>query len=121
MKWRWGNVPIPAQHLVALILGAVLQELFALPLLTSPWIARLLGLLLIALGIGLAVWSVLVAGKVDIESPQQLITNGPYARSRNPMMVAWHLIYLGMAFVINSVWVIALLPLVILWGLVHSG
>lgn len=115
MKWKWGNMPIPAQHLVALVLGVILQVLFTLSLFSNPLIAILLGLPLIVLGIGIAVWSVLEAGKVDIESPQQLITDGPYARSRNPMMVAWHSTYLGMVFVINSVWVIALLPVVVLF------
>ena len=115
MTWKWGNVPVPAQHLVALILGVILQLLFPLALFANSWMGDLLGLLLIALGIGLAIWSVLAAGKVDIESPQQLITNGPYARSRNPMMVAWTVIYLGIALIINSLWIIFLLLPVILY------
>ena len=115
MKWKWGNVPVPAQHLVAMILGVILQVLFAQALFANPGIGDLIGLPLIALGIGIVVWSVFEAGNVDIESPQQLITGGPYARSRNPMMVAWTLIYLGIAFVVNTLWMVVLLPLVILF------
>ena len=115
MKWKWGNVPIPIQHLAGLILGAILQALFPrLPFLPS-WMGYTLGLPLAGLGIGLIIWSVLAAGDVDIESPPKLVFSGPYARSRNPMMVAWTLLYLGIGLVLSSFWILVLFVLVILF------
>ncbi len=114
MKWKWGNIPIPVQYLAGLILGTILQALVPRPIFNDPRVGNILGLVIAAIGIGMVIWSVVAAGHVDIESPQKLVTSGPYARSRNPMMLAWTLIYVGIALVANSVWILALLALVIL-------
>ncbi len=114
MKWKWGNVPIPIQYLAGLSLGAILQTLVPRSIFNDPRIGDILGLVIAAIGVGIVIWSVVAAGHVDIESPQKLITSGPYARSRNPMMIAWTLIYVGIALVANSVWIFALFALVIL-------
>ena len=114
MKWKWGNVPIPIQHLAGLILGTILQVSVPRPILNGLRVGNILGLVIAAIGIGIVIWSVVAAGHVNIESPQKLVTSGPYARSRNPMMLAWTLIYVGIAFVANSFWILALLVLVIL-------
>jgi len=114
MKWKWGNFPVPVQYLAGLFLGAGLQALFGQSLFSNPLIGDLLGFALLAMGIGTAAWSVLAAGEVDIEAPQQLIKSGPYARSRNPMMVAWIMFYLGVGLILNSIWILMLLPLVVL-------
>jgi protein-S-isoprenylcysteine O-methyltransferase Ste14 len=68
---------------------------------------------LLGIGISLSAWSVLEASATNIESPDKLITSGPYAFSRNPMYVGWDAIYLGVALIVNSVWIIVLFPLVI--------
>ena len=44
-----------------------------------------------------------------------LVTTGANAVSRNPMYVAWTLIYVGIAFVANTAWPLILLPLLLLW------
>ncbi|MFC2029404.1 methyltransferase family protein [Chloroflexota bacterium] len=106
---KWNNVPIPPQHLVGLVLGGVAQSLFPRALSANPLVADLIGLPLIAAGMGLAVWSVRAAGEIDIESPDKLLVSGPYSFIRNPMYVGWALLYLGIAFVVNSVWIAALL------------
>ena len=106
---KWNNVPIPVQHLVGLALGGVAQALFPLPLFGNPLVGDLIGLALIAAGVGLAIWSVWEAGEIDIESPDSLLVSGPYSFSRNPMYIGWTLIYLGVAFVVNSVWITAML------------
>jgi protein-S-isoprenylcysteine O-methyltransferase Ste14 len=113
MMWKWNNVPIPPQDLVGLALGGILQFLFPQMLIANPRVGDILGWLLIAFGSGIVVWSVKEAGEIDIESPTRLLVRGPYSLSRNPMYVGWTLIYLGIAFVVNSVWITALLPLVI--------
>ena len=112
MKWKWNNVPVPMAHVLGLVSGGILQFIFPSAMFQHPWIGSALGLLLIGSGIGLAAWSVLEAGSTNVESPDKLITSGPYAFSRNPMYVAWGAIYLGVALAVNSVWIIALFPLV---------
>ena len=112
MAWKWVNVPIPVQYLLGLILGAILEYVFRQPLFASPWMGVVIGLPLIVAGVGLSIWSVLEAGNIEVESPNRLLTSGPYSLSRNPMYVAWTLIYLGIGLTTNSLWIIALLPLV---------
>ena len=74
-----------------------------------------LGWPLIAVGIWISVMAALEAGDMSIESPTKLLTLGPYSRSRNPMYVGWTLLYLGIALAANSVWITALVPVVIVF------
>jgi protein-S-isoprenylcysteine O-methyltransferase Ste14 len=110
---KWSNVPIPEAHVVGLLLGAITQLSFPRELFRLPGIGDAFGLPLILVGIGICAWSVFEAKEMDIASPPTLLTSGPYALSRNPMYVGWSLIYLGFAFVVNSVWIIVLFPAVI--------
>ena len=70
-----------------------------------------LGLPLVALGVGLAAWSVAEAGDTRIESPNRLLTRGPYSLSRNPMYSAWTLMHLGIGLAANSLSIVALAPI----------
>jgi protein-S-isoprenylcysteine O-methyltransferase Ste14 len=110
---NWSNVPIPEAHIVGLLLGAIAQLSFSRELFRLPGIGDAVGLPTILVGIGLCAWSVFEAREMDISSPPTLLTSGPYALSRNPMYVGWSLIYLGIAFIANSVWIISLFPAVI--------
>jgi protein-S-isoprenylcysteine O-methyltransferase Ste14 len=112
LGWKWVNVPIPVQYLLGLILGVILQLMFKQRLFVAPWIGIAISFPLLALGVGLSAWSVLEAGDAEIESPNKLLTGGPYSLSRNPMYVAWTLMYLGIGLAANSLWIIALLPIV---------
>ncbi len=113
MKWKWSNVPIPAQHLLGLVLGTILQLVFKQRLFTTVWIGAAIGLPLIAIGVGLSAWSVVKAGDTEIKEPIKLLTDGPYTFSRNPMYIAWTLMYLGVGLSANSFWITVLLPLVV--------
>jgi protein-S-isoprenylcysteine O-methyltransferase Ste14 len=113
MKWKWSNVPIPIAHVLGLGLGGILQFFIPSVIIQHQWIGYAVGLLLLGIGISLSAWSVLEASATNIESPDKLITSGPYAFSRNPMYVGWDAIYLGVALIVNSVWIIILFPLVI--------
>lgn len=110
LKWKWANVPVPAQHVVSLMLGAVLQLAYRRELFTRRGTGMALGLPLVALGLGLAAWSVAEAGDTRIDSPDRLLTQGPYALSRNPMYSAWTLMHLGIGLAANSRWIVALTP-----------
>lgn len=112
MKWKWSNVPITVPQVLGLGVGVILQFVFPMTIFQLQWIGYLLGLPLIGIGIVLSAWAVLETGTTNIESPDRLLTSGPYSFSRNPMYVGWGSLYLGVALTVNSVWIIALFPLV---------
>ena len=108
--WRWRNVPLPEIHLFLIGVGAILNLRWPRRV-TSTRRVRLLGGPLIIAGAVAAAWATRTAGQVDLEHPERLITGGPYAVSRHPMYVAWTLIYLGVALVLNTMWLFVLLPI----------
>jgi protein-S-isoprenylcysteine O-methyltransferase Ste14 len=83
----------------------------------SPRTGGLLGWPLVLAGAALCWWAVLAAGEMSVAAPNALLTTGPYAFSRNPMYVGWALIYAGIAFAANSLWLLVLLPFIA--GYVH--
>ena len=113
MRLRLKNVPIPEAHLGSVVLGAILQRAFPRRLFRAAWIGLLLGWPLILLGAGLSLWAAREAGEMDVSSPDALLTEGPYAASRNPMYVGWTLMQAGISFIKNTIWPLALLPPVI--------
>jgi protein-S-isoprenylcysteine O-methyltransferase Ste14 len=112
--WRWGNVPLPEPHLVGLGAGILLHTIAAWRLFRPAWTGHALGWPLIVAGVWLAAWAVRAAAQVDVDRPDQLIRRGPYAFSRNPMYLAWTLVYAGAACVANTVWLLVFLPVVLL-------
>jgi protein-S-isoprenylcysteine O-methyltransferase Ste14 len=112
--WRWGNVPLPQAHLVGLGAGILLQVIASSRLSWPAWIGHAGGWPLILAGLWLAAWGVRAAAEVDLERPSQLVCSGPYAYSRNPMYIAWTLLYVGIALVANAAWPLLLLPVVLL-------
>lgn len=112
MKWRWSNVPIPIAYILGIVLGGILQFIIPRTIFQLGWIRFALGLPLIGVGIGLAAWAVFEAGATNVETPETLITGGPYTFSRNPMYVGWASIYLGIVVVVNSLWMFVLFPFV---------
>jgi protein-S-isoprenylcysteine O-methyltransferase Ste14 len=111
--WRWGNVPLPEAHVVGLGAGLLLEAVARRRLGWPAWVGHAVGWPLVAAGLGLAAWAVLAAGAVDMERPEELVRGGPYARSRNPMYLAWTLVYVGIAFALGAVWPLLLLPVVL--------
>lgn len=115
--WNWKNVPVPEPHVAGILVGLALHSLVAW---TGPEPdrhgRRALGWSLIGSGLVVVLWAVRTVGGEDIEHPTALVTTGPYARSRNPMYVAWTTIYVGVALVRNTVWMLLLLPAVMVWS-----
>jgi protein-S-isoprenylcysteine O-methyltransferase Ste14 len=107
---RWSNIPIPEGHVIPLVLGLALQIWFPLPLFGSPWLKQVLGWPLLLAGILLAGWAVVAIQDMDISRPSRLAVGGPYTFSRNPMYVAWTVIYVAAAVLQNSGWLLIFLP-----------
>jgi len=114
VAWRWGNVPLPEPHLVGLGVGIALNVIASWTMSWPAWIRHGLGWPLILAGLCLATWAVRAAASVDMERPNQIVLTGPYALSRNPMYVAWTLVYVGIALVVSTAWLLLLLPAVLL-------
>jgi len=112
--WRWGNVPLPQTYLVGLGAGLLLQLIVPWRPPWPAWVGQASGWPLILAGLSLAAWGVQSAAEVDLEHPHQLVLRGPYAVSRNPMYLAWAIVYVGIALVANTIWPLLLLPGVLL-------
>jgi protein-S-isoprenylcysteine O-methyltransferase Ste14 len=112
--WRWSNVPLPQTHLLGLGAGILLQVIASWKLSWPAWIGHACGWPLILAGLWLAAWGVRAAADVDLQRPDQLVLGGPYAFSRNPMYVAWTLVYVGIALAADAAWPLLLLPVVLL-------
>jgi protein-S-isoprenylcysteine O-methyltransferase Ste14 len=85
-----------------------------------PW----LGLPMLAVGIGVAVWGrrALQAGATNVDPmlpTTAIVTSGPFRFSRNPLYLALTLIYFGLTLLFKTWWGLALLvPLLIV---MHRG
>jgi protein-S-isoprenylcysteine O-methyltransferase Ste14 len=113
--WRPRNVPVPEAYLVGVAVGLAAHAWRPWP---PPWPGGLGALLGWPLAIGgtiVIVAAVRAAGPVDLERPGRLVTDGPYAYSRNPMYLGWALIVLAAGLLTRSVWVLAALPLAAAW------
>jgi protein-S-isoprenylcysteine O-methyltransferase Ste14 len=112
--------PSPVLTVIAFLVGVGIEQVVPTALLS--WRANLaVGLLLGGVGallFGGALWTMRTHGKHPAHSdePPELITDGPFRYSRNPIYVGHSLIHVGASFLIDSAWpLITLLPL--LWYL----
>ena len=78
-----------------------------------------LGGLLVAIGLTLAAWATVALRKrgehPDPARPTTaLVTDGPYAYSRNPIYLSFTSIGLGVGLLLNSYWVLGSVPIAVL-------
>lgn len=113
MKWK--NVPIPEGHLIPLIVGIVLQIRYPQNIAISYLILSIIGGTVVIAALMLVGWCVYEVNSININSPKRLITSGPYRYSRNPMYVAWSLIFFAAVLLFNSIWLLILFPIVLIY------
>jgi protein-S-isoprenylcysteine O-methyltransferase Ste14 len=109
--WRPRNIPVPQEYLAVLALAIVAHLLRPWDLPFRPAARHLIGWPLVIAGAYLVVGAVRAAGPIDLERPARLVTDGPYARIRNPMYAGWALASLGLGLVADSGWIVAAVPL----------
>ena len=110
---RWANVPVPEPHVVGLLGGLALHAIRPWRVYERSRRARAAGWLCITLGLAGIAWAVRAVGTQALSQPEDLVTTGPYAVSRNPMYVAWTVLYVGIALVTNVAWLFVVLPAVL--------
>jgi protein-S-isoprenylcysteine O-methyltransferase Ste14 len=108
------NFPIPEGHLLSLGLGLLLHRLYPLRAFRRKKETGA-GWLLVSAGVLAAAWASAAAGEMDIENPNRLLCRGPYAFSRHPMYTAWTMVYSGLLLVLNSLWLVFLLPVLLFY------
>ncbi len=113
----------PYLYLGFLAAGIVLHFLMPLKIFGRFWIGLVVGLPLVLAGAFLVTWAVrtLLAARVDprFKPVENIVSGGPYGYTRNPMYLAFTLIYVGMALAVNSFWPLLLLPFLL--ALMHYG
>ena len=100
----------------------LLRQVIGLPAFEWGWLNPILGLLAVAVGAWLVIWSVRIQYTEGLGTPypkvatQKLIVSGPYACTRNPMTLGAALFYLGISIWAGSAAVTGLV-LIIFTGL----
>jgi protein-S-isoprenylcysteine O-methyltransferase Ste14 len=111
---KWKNFPVPPVHVITLFVGIAIQAWLPCAIWRDGWLRQVLGWGLLLAGVLLALWATTAFEEMDSEKPGKVITSGPYAFSRNPMYVAWTLMYLAIAILVNTWWLIVLIPIPLL-------
>ena len=134
-RWRHhGTVPdIVAFRLwppiaigLPLVVGLVLTRLWGDPI-GLPAAAMPVGMVLVVLFAIWNGWSLYLfarhgTGLLPGQATEAMISEGPYAVSRNPLYLGLLVLYLGIALMASSVWALLLFPLAVVlveWGAIR--
>lgn len=110
----------PLVGLILAVLSISLQIFVPLSITSATTIAIPAGIIILSSGIGLQIICLRVLKKAKttplFQKPtSNLLQSGPYARSRNPIYIAVFLQFLGLAFLINTWWLIIALPILYIY------
>ncbi len=118
--------PPPFIYLGGLALGLLLHRL--LPLKYLPRTVRGIGLTLgstcisIALSFFLSAFQQMRNANTNINPAQPattIVAEGPFRFTRNPIYLSMTLLYIGIMFLVNSLWMMFILPIIL--GLINFG
>ena len=112
-------VPPPLVFFGALVIGVGLNLLRPLKIFANAEIGDVLGLLVALSSAGLAFWALrIMVGAGERPDPGvptgTVVENGPFARTRNPIYLSFALFDLGVACLLNNLWIVlALVPVMV--------
>ncbi len=114
----------PAVGAILILIGIVLHLLCPLHILDNGWLALILGVLVLAVGVGLQVACIRVFKRAQttplFQKPTtKVLQHGLYATSRNPIYIAVLFQFLGLALLVNTAWLLLMLLIVFLY--LHFG
>ena len=72
------------------------------------------------IGILLALWGAVTFKDMDFEKPTAIVTAGPMPSAVTPCMWHWMLIYLAFVLLVNTWWLIILLPALLFFMHFHD-
>ncbi len=117
MRKPYFILPAPLVYVAFFLLAWVLSSIWPWPLPENPWtlffgwMAIDASVLLMLCTAWLMLW--LKTTLNPYGKPQQLLTEGPFRVTRNPIYVADTLFYMGVALLFADVWVWLFLPVVL--------
>ena len=121
-----GVMVLPPLTVVPPLLAGLLLHFLWTPLRFFPewWIGHAVGWPLVVAGVLLSAWAIRTMCRAgedpDAYKPTTaIVANGPYALSRNPIYVSFIAVYVGIALLVNTLWLIIFLPVGI--ALLHYG
>jgi protein-S-isoprenylcysteine O-methyltransferase Ste14 len=115
--------PPPLLYVGALAVALALNWVWPVPIASHPALLWL-GVAVVCAGLALNFWGAysMIRAKTPINPYRPVVTvvdSGAFRVSRNPLYVGLHAIFLGMALILNTLWVLlAWLPLL---AVIHYG
>ncbi len=102
------NFPPPLIYLTGLLFGGLISWFYHFQLMPNL-LARAVGILLVVLGLGVILNAKAKMSKAETDikpwkPTTAILSDGIYAVSRNPIYLSLAIIYLGIAFAVNSLW-----------------
>ena len=118
MRKPYFILPAPLVYVAFFLLAWVLSSIWPWPLPENPW-TLFFGWMAIDASVLLMLWTawLMLWRKTTLNpygKPQQLLTEGPFRVTRNPIYVADTLFYMGAALLFADVWVWLFLPVVLI-------
>ncbi len=112
-----GVIVLPPLTFLPPLLGGLLLHFSwtSLGFFPAWWIGHAVGWPLVVVGVLLGEWSKRTMRRAGVdphpyEPTTAIVATGPYAVTRNPMYLSATVAYVGIAFVVNTVWPIVFLP-----------
>lgn len=117
---RVGIIPPPVVAIALFLIGVALHLNSPAPFLESESMGLAIGLVFLIPGIILNVIAIrtLRRAQTDVlfrRPVSQIVRKGPYGWSRNPIYLSGVLEFIGLTFIVNSLWLIPVFVLLILY------
>ncbi|MEX0761561.1 MAG: isoprenylcysteine carboxylmethyltransferase family protein [Dehalococcoidia bacterium] len=110
--------PAPLIFGAVFLIAMILHLAFTRTLPTNVTTEFIVGVILVSVALALSAWSLFVMHRAGTSpNPSQptvaLVTKGPFRFSRHPIYLAHVIGYLGVTFLVNSLWPLVLLPVAV--------